>query len=152
MMTAAVSHLRKRKSAVLLDQVLEQINIIDQTPHGDNILEGAAELCRLNWALILPFLEASSKLHQTNDFIAPWTRLACDLARQDIDVAVTFIEQTPTAMEHRGAASLLFWGELALESLIAAGSEIKMWKAANAYLKEAAAYPVSYTHLRAHET
>ena len=143
-MTAAVSHLRTRKSAVLLGQVLEQIDVIDQTPYGENVLKGAAELCRLNWALILPFLEASRKVHQNNDFITPWTRLACELARQDIDVAVTFIEQTPTAMEHRGAASLLYWGELALESLIAAGSEVKMWKAAKAYLREAAAYQCGY--------
>ena len=144
LMTAAVSHLRTRKSAVLLGQVLEQIDVIDQSPYGEDILKGAAELCRLNWALILPFFEASGKLHQTKDFIAPWARLACELARQDIDVALTFIEQTPTAIEHRGAASLLFWGELALESLIAAGSEVKMWKAARAYLIEAAAYQCGY--------
>ena len=144
LMTASVSHLRKRKSAVLLGQVLEQIDVIDQTPHGESILKGAAELCRLNWALILPFLEASGKLHQTNEFIVPWTRLACELARQDIDVAVTYIEQTPTAMEHRGAASLLYWGELALESLVAAGSDVKMWKAVKAYLIEAAGYQCGY--------
>ena len=71
MMTAAVSHLRTRKSVILLDQVLDQIDVIDQTPYGENILKGAAELCRLNWALILPFFEVSGKLNQTNDFIVP---------------------------------------------------------------------------------
>ncbi len=146
-MTAAVSHLRARKSALLLAQALEQIDRIDQSAQGENILKGASELCRLNWALILPFLEASKKLHQHGDLIAPWSRLACELARQDIDVAVTFIEQTPVVMEHRGAASLSSWGELALKALVAAGNEAKMWPAAKAYLIEAAAcqcgYPLS---------
>jgi Mg-chelatase subunit ChlD len=146
-MTAAVSHLRARKSALLLAQALEQIDRIDQSAQGENILKGASELCRLNWALILPFFEASKKLHQHGDLIAPWSRLACELARHDIDVAVTFIEQTPVVMEHRGAASLSRWGELALKALVAAGKEAKMWPAAKAYLIEAAAcqcgYPLS---------
>jgi hypothetical protein len=143
-MKMAVSHLRPRKSALLLDQALEGIKAIDQTSYGKHILTCASDLCRLNWALILPFFEASQKLHQTKDLIDPWSQLACELARHDIDVAVTFIEQTPAAMQHRGTASLLFWGELALEALIAAGSEAKMWLAVKTYLIEAATYQCGY--------
>ncbi len=146
-MRAAVSHLRARQSAVLLGEVQEQVEAIDRLPFGESVLEGAADLCRLNWALILPFLKVSRGLDPSHDFIAPWSRLACELARRDIDVAVTFIEQTPVALNHRGVASLLYWGEVALGALVAGGKEIPMWKPAKAYLIEAAGcqcgYPLS---------
>lgn len=145
LMEMAVSHLRPRKSAILLDQALDRINTIDQTTDGEHILKCASDLCRLNWSLILPFFETSQKLRKTKDLISPWSQLACALAGHDIDVAVTFIEQTPVSMEHRGTASLLLWGELALEALVAAGSKDRMWKAVKTYLIEAASYQCGYS-------
>ena len=144
LMEMAVSHLRPRQSAVFLEQVLERINAIDQTPHSESILECAADFCRINWALVLPFFVTSQKLHQTTDLIVPWSQLACELARHDVDVSLTYIEQTPSAMDHRGIASLLLWGQLALEALLTAGSEIKLWKAVKTYLIEAASYQCGY--------
>ena len=144
LMEGAVSHLRPRKSKVLLALTLEQITAIDQTRYGQHLLKCASDLCRLNWALILPFFETAQKLKETKDLISPWSKMAFDLARHDIDVAVTFIEQTPAAMEHRGTASVMLWGELALETLIAAERIAKIWKAVVSYLIAAASYQCGY--------
>jgi von Willebrand factor type A domain len=140
----AVSHLRARTSSSFITQAQMRIEEVDHTPLGEDVIKSASELCRLNWALVLPYFETLKKLPQTKDLIEPWTRMTLELARQDIDVAVTFVEQTPVALEHRGAASLLFWGELALEALTKAESRRNIWKAVNAYLPVAGALQCGY--------
>jgi hypothetical protein len=144
---AAVSHLRSRKSAIFLAQAKEEIEDIDGTPLGEDILKGASELCRLNWALVLPYFHTLKNLPRNRDMISPWTRLTRQLAGLDIDVAVTFVEKTPVALEHRGAEGLLQWGQLALETLKQADTRAEIWKAVKAYLEEAGAcqcgYPLS---------
>ena len=143
----AVSHLRTRKSSIFLVQAQKLIEDVDGTPLGEDILKGASELCRLNWALILPYFHTLKKLPRDRDMIPPWTQLARELAGQDIDVAVTFVEQTPVALEHRGVEGLLQWGQLALETLAHKGTRTEIWKAVKAYLEEAGScrcgYPLS---------
>ena len=78
----AVSHLRARKSAMLLDEAEKQIDAVDQTPDGETVLHCASDLCRLNWSLILPFFETSQKLLTVRNLITPWSQLACELAIQ----------------------------------------------------------------------
>jgi hypothetical protein len=141
----AVSHLRSRKSSVFLAQARKQIEDTDGTPFGEDILKGASELCRLNWALILPYFGTLKKLPPNRDIIAPWTRLTRQLAEQDIDVALTFVEQTPIALENRGTEGLFKWGQLALETLAQATTRAEIWKAVKAYLVEAGACQCGYT-------
>lgn len=141
----AVSHLRSQKSAILLEQARKQIEDVIDTPLAEDILKGASELCLLNWALILPYFHTFKKLPRERDLIIPWTDLARKLARQDIDVAVTFVEQTPVALEQRGTKGLLHWGQLALETLENVDTPAEMWKAVKAYLEEAGACQCGYS-------
>ena len=143
----AVSHLRSRKSSIFLAQARKQIEDADGTPLAEEILKGASELCHLNWALILPYFHTLKKLPSEKDIIAPWTRLVRKLAEQDIDVALTFVEQTPVALDNRGIDGLFTWGELASEALEQAETRAEIWKAIKAYLEEAGScqygYPLS---------
>ena len=141
----AVSHLRSRKSSIFLVQARKQIEDTDGTPLGEDILKSVSVLCRLNWALILPYFHTLKKLPRERDLITPWTRLTRELAGQDIDVALTFVEQTPVALDNRGTEGLLRWGQLALETLERADTRAKIWKAVKAYVEEAGACQCGYT-------
>ena len=142
---SAVSHLRPRSSAIFLSQAQKQIAAINQMALGESILETAIEFCRLNWALVLPYFETFKKLPQDHKIISFWSQLILDLARQDIDVAVTFVKETPAAMEHRGQDDMLVWGKLAWSTLVTANKERKIWKAVDAYLIQAGSCRCGYT-------
>ena len=141
----AVSHLRSHKSAIFLAQARKQMEEVNGTPLEEVILKGASELCQLNWALILPYFHTLKNLPRDKDLIIPWTRLARELAGQDIDVALTFVAQTPVALDNRGAEGLLKWGQLAFETLEHADTRAEIWKAVKAYLEEAGACQCGYT-------
>ncbi len=141
----AVSHLRPRTSAIFLSQAQKQITAIDQMPLGETILETAIKFCRLNWALVLPYFDTFKKLPQDQKIISTWSQLILDLARQDIDVSITFIKETPAAMEHRGKDDMLVWGQQAWSILVTANADRKIWKAVNAYLIQAGSCQCGYT-------
>ncbi|MEE9403085.1 MAG: hypothetical protein V3V47_07810, partial [Desulfobacteria bacterium] len=87
-----------------------------------------------NWTLVQPYLSAVRALPQKDDIIERWSLFVCYLADRDIDVAIAFLNQTPSAIEAFGPGDLLFWGDQALEALQAEG---RTGKAARAYLEEA---------------
>lgn len=132
---ASMAHLRSRKSRAFFVQTFKYIESVDTRPLRDIILRGGINLSSLNWALVQPYFNTVGLIAQNEDSIDQWSRCACDLAGCDIDVALTFLEQTPVALENLGAENLLTWGTQALEAL---NFERNMWKAVKAYLMEAA--------------
>jgi Mg-chelatase subunit ChlD len=99
-------------------------------------MNGATILGAWNWALVLPYLEAAKVMPDGDDFFESWLHCAPRLADSDIDLAVTFLEQTPGALASLGKESVLRWGEQAREAMKYGPN---MWKAAKAYLEEAVA-------------
>ena len=142
----AASHLRPRQAALFTARVKARLEAMADAPGAEEIFEGATELSRLNWALIQPYLDVVGKLPRGTGLIAPWRRLACDLARRDIDAGVAFLHNTPATLDNRGPDGLLPWGELALEALSAPGAAGgKLWKAVKAYLEQAATCQCGYS-------
>ncbi len=142
----AASHLRPRQAALFTAQVGARLEAAAKAPGAEEIFEGAVELSSLNWALIQPYLDVVEKLPRGNGLIAPWRRLAHDLASLDIDAGVAFLHHTPATLDNRGPAGLLPWGELALEALSSPGAAAgKLWKAVKAYLEQSATYQCGYS-------
>jgi len=127
---------RSNRSRVFFIHTFNNIESVDGSPYRDLILREALMLSTCNLALVQPYFYAVKSLSEDADFIERWTRFVRDLASWDIDVAVTFLNQTPKAKETFEADSLFLWGEQALEALRIGR---RMWKAARAYLEEAVA-------------
>ncbi|MDM8556469.1 hypothetical protein QUF75_17225 [Desulfococcaceae bacterium HSG7] len=134
---AAVTHLRSRKAANFFIQTFKHIQDVDKSPSRYVILKGAITLSRLNWALVGPYFEVLWAAPKDEVFMGRWTRLASDLAYLDIDVALTFLEQTPVALENQEGEDFFSWGEQALKLL--ASERQQLWRPLKAYLVEAAA-------------
>ena len=131
----AIAHLRSRKSRKFFINTFHNIEALQEHPFGEEILRGAQLLSARNWGFIDPYFGAVKAIDQ-KDFIAPWSDFTLRLAERDIDVAITFLTETPRALAAFGRDKIFAWGERALEAL-SAGS--KMGKAAQAYLEESLA-------------
>jgi len=131
-----VAHLRSRKAAEFVMSVFKAIGALDEFHDTRKVLNGAMTLGSSNWALILPYFEAVSSIPDEDDLFESWLQCAVGLAEWDIDVAMTFLRQTPGAIAVLGKESLLRWGGQA-QGTMETGRY--MWKAARAYLEEAVA-------------
>jgi von Willebrand factor type A domain len=131
---SAISHWRSRKANEYFRNIYLHLKSTESNPFRNLIVRGALRLSGLHWAMARPYFTVVNAVPQNEDFIEEWTNLAYFLGKRDVDVAVTFIEQSPGAIETFGEENFFQWGELALETLIAGK---KTWKAAKAYLTEA---------------
>ena len=143
-MGQAIAHLRSRKSRLFFFETFKHLENIDNHPMRDTILDGAVLLSNFNWGLVLPYFSSVITISPKIDFTKEWTHFAYELARQDIDAGLTFLERTPTAIKNLGAENVMVWGQQALEAL---GNPAGIWLAVKAYLREAAesqcGYPLS---------
>lgn len=131
----AIAHLRSRQSRLFFFETYNHLADTDSHPLRDTFLEGGVLLSSFNWALVPPYFSAVTKISPDVAFIEKWTRFAHDLARRDIDAALTFLERTPQVIKNLGAESIMPWGRQALEALnYTAG----IWLAVKAYLQESA--------------
>jgi Mg-chelatase subunit ChlD len=130
---SSIAHLRSRKSKNLFINIFQEIVALQGNPFREEILHWARVLSEWNWALVNPFFRAV-KTFDAEDFIEPWSYFTLRLAELDIDVAITFLAETPRALAAFGRDKTFAWGERALEAL-RAGSQVA--KAAQAYLQEA---------------
>ncbi|MBC8466446.1 MAG: VWA domain-containing protein [Desulfobacteraceae bacterium] len=133
---SSISHLRSRKSREFFLKTFKNMEALKESPIIDLILGRASILSAFNWALVLPYFHAVEALPQEGAFIERWTFFTRYLAGWDIDVAISFLNQTPKAIETFGADGLFAWGEQALDAV---RSGRQMWKAARAYLEETVA-------------
>jgi len=135
---AAVAHLRSRTSKGFLVEVEREIREVERSTDKDIILAEARKICELNWALVLPFFNATRKVPASEDLILKFSNLVQQLAGHDIDVAVTFLERTPNALESfEHHQDLITWGRQGLDTFHKATNNRKIWKAVNAYFIEA---------------
>ena len=131
----SIAHLRSRKSRNFFINTFYHIEAIQGHPFREEILRCAQMLSARNWAFIEPYFQAVKAI-DVEDFLAPWSDFTLSLADRDIDVAITFLTETPRALETSGRKEIFVWGRRALEAL--KGSR-RMGKAARAYLQEALA-------------
>lgn len=135
---ASVAHLRPQTAAKFLVQVEKNIKKIENSTDKTIILSEAKLLSRLNWALVLPFFNAVSKIPTDSNLILKWTRIAIKLTTYDIDAAITFFNQTPAALKNLDSPqSLIPWGQQGLDTFKTATDKKRIWKAVNAYFVEA---------------
>ncbi len=133
---SSISHLRSRKSREFFLKTFKNMEALKESSILDLILGRASILSAFNWALVLPYFHAVEALPQEDAFIERWTFFVRYLAGWDIDVAISFLNQTPKAIETFGADGLFPWGGQALDAV---RSGRQMWKAARAYLEETVA-------------
>lgn len=133
---SAVSHWTGRKAHDFFLRTFRHLEALEKHPLRSLILGGAMRLTARNWSLAQPYFNAAGALPQNEDFIEEWTDLAWILASLDIDVSITFLQQTPAAISAFGPERILLWGEQAMEALEFGR---QTGKAAKAYLKEAVA-------------
>jgi hypothetical protein len=131
-----VAHLRSRKAVDFVMSAFRAIEALGDVHDKRRVMNGATVLGAWNWALILPYFEAAKAMPEGEDFFEAWLHCAQRLADSDIDLAVTFLEQTPGALAALGQESVLLWGE---QARLAMRYGRNMWKAARAYLEEAVA-------------
>jgi hypothetical protein len=143
-MGEAIAHLRSRQSRLFFFETFNHLANIDNHPLRDTFLSGGVLLSSYNWALVLPYFSSVPKIAPDINFIKNWTQFAYELAHQDIDAALTFLERTPKVIENLDAESVMPWGRQALEALSHTSG---IWQAVKAYLQESAdpkcAYPLS---------
>jgi Mg-chelatase subunit ChlD len=132
---SSIAHLRSRKSRNFFITTFHHIEAWQRHPFGEEILRCAQVLSARNWGFIDPYFRAVKTIDQ-KAFVAPWSDFTLRLAERDIDVAITFLTETPRALAVFGRDKIFAWAERALLAL-SAGS--KMGKAARAYLEEALA-------------
>lgn len=133
---SSISHWTGRKAHDFFVRTINHLESLEDNPLRSLIIGGAMRLAARNWSMAQPYLDAVKALPQEEDCIEAWTGLAWLLASLDIDVAVIFLEQAPSAIKAFGPENLLLWGEQAVETL---ETEPKAGKAAKAYLKESVA-------------
>jgi hypothetical protein len=131
---SAITHWRSRRAKDFFVQIFNCIERVQQSTLSNLIMGGALRLSGLHWATTIPYFEAVRSLPQEEDIIEEWINLAYFLGKQDVDVTVTFLEQTKAAIQTLGIENLWQWGEQALEIL---QTDHRVWKATRAYLKEA---------------
>ena len=131
---SSISHLRSRKSREFFIQTFKDVAALAGHPFGDEILRFALVLSAYNYALVSPYFRSVAAVDD-QDLLASWSYLAIKLAEWDIDVAITFLAETPNAIEAFGKEKLLSWGERALAAQVVGR---KVSRAAKAYLEEAA--------------
>jgi hypothetical protein len=131
---SSLTHWPGRKAHDFFIRTFKHLDALEKNPLRSLILGGAMRLTARNWSIVQPYFNAAGVLPQDEDFIEKWTNLAWLLASLDIDAAVTFLKQTPVAIDAFGPESLLLWGEQAIDAL-ELGRRIR--KATKAYLEEA---------------
>ncbi|MBI5250707.1 MAG: VWA domain-containing protein [Desulfomonile tiedjei] len=131
-----VAHLRSRKAVEFFMIVFRSIEALADRPDIGAILRGAIFMGSRGWALVEPYLSAVSSLPMGARFLTPFTLCAESIARRDADCAIAFLRNAPIVVQSTGEDGLLKWGERARDAL-RAGRHV--WKAARAYLEEAAA-------------
>ena len=131
----SIAHLRSRKSRNFFINTFYHIEALQDHPFREESLRWAEVLSARNWAFIEPYFGALKAIN-AEDFLAPWSDFILRLAERDIDVAITFLAETPRALETLGRDDIFVWGRHALEALKAGRT---MAKAARAYLEEALA-------------
>jgi len=139
----SVTHLRSRQAQNFFIELCHLIKKIDQNPLRNTVLQGAVRLSRRNWALIQPFFDSAWTLMEDRELMIGWIRLTLDLVQRDIDVAITFLAQTPSAYQRLGAEQLFKWGQQAVTALAAERKQV--WRAAGAYLIESSADQCAYS-------
>ena len=131
-----ISHLRSRKSTDFFIQMLRIMEELGGNPLQDLILRAAIMLSSLNWALVQHYFRSVKYLPQNEEILERWTLFALSLADLDIEMGMTFLKQTPAALDNLGLENLQLWGDQAMEALQA---ERRIHKAAKAYLEESVA-------------
>ena len=131
----SISHLRSRKSREFFIQTFKDLEALAGHPFGGEIMGYALVLSAYNYALVSPYFRSVAAVDD-QDLLAPWTYLTLKLAEWDIDVAITFLAETPNAIEAFGKEKLLAWGERSLAAEAVGG---KVSRAAKAYLEESTA-------------
>ena len=139
----SVSHLRTRQAQDFFIELFHLIKKIDQNPLQNTLLQGAVRLSHQNWALVKPFFHSAETLGENRELMTGWIRLTLDLVQRDVDVAVTFLVQTPAAYQRLGTENLFKWGQQAVTALNADPKQ--MWRAARAYLIESSADQCAYS-------
>ncbi len=133
---ASMSHLRSRKAKDFFIRTLLNLEIIEDKPLKNIKLKGVMRLSHLNWALVTPYFDAVQFLPVDEKIIHRWTLLAEQLAKKDIDVALTFLSHTPKALETLLLEEIWIWGQ---QAMVALKSPNPVWKPVKAYLEESAA-------------
>ncbi|MCP4579270.1 MAG: VWA domain-containing protein, partial [Deltaproteobacteria bacterium] len=134
---ASVTHLRTQTSGKFLKKAEKKIKDTESLANCKIIFDQAEKLCTANWSLFLPFLEAAAAIPEDHQLIPRLAHTAVLLAAYDIDAAVTFLTQTPMAVENlNGKDKLKLWGRQGLDAFEAAPDKKKIWKAIKAYFIE----------------
>ncbi len=128
----SVSHWRSKKARSFFLERYHDLKGLENHPLKDLMLEGAVSLSAAHWALVQHYFTAVACLGRDEAIIERWIQLIHKLYALDVDVAVTFMEETPSALEAFGAEGLFQWGQLA-GGAIQAGR--KMYKATRAFLR-----------------
>ncbi len=137
---ANVEHLRPRTAKTFYRQVLKAVRKADDQDCSPSIFTGATALSRINWTLVMPFLDAVDHLPVERNVLTSWYDMAIELAKADVDVGIAFLESSPAALRHFGEMPSVFqWGRLAENALGGRDRSVQLWPAVRAYLSEAAA-------------
>ena len=141
----SVGHLRAVTSSKFLKQAGLKIQSVETTDAAPVILKEATRLCRLNWALFLPFLDAVTTLPDHYHLTAKWAHTAGLLTAYDIDTAVAFLESTPRVVKVLDAKpDLILWGRQGLDAFEAARDTKKMRRPVRAYFTESSRADCNY--------
>lgn len=134
---ASVTHLRPQTSGKFLKKAEKKIKDTESLTNCKIIFTQAEKICAENWSLFLPFLDAAAAISEDHQLIPKLAHTAVLLAAYDIDAAVTFLTQTPLAVENlNGKDDLKLWGRQGLDAFEAAPDKKKIWKAVKAYFIE----------------
>ncbi len=131
-----VSHLRSQKAIKFYMQMLQDMDWLGAGQEVQSRLRGALILGARNWAAVTPYFSALRALDPDEDFLEDWVLFARTLSDVDIDVALTFLRETPQAVRVLGEDEVIHWGERAM---YAADGHRAVSKASCAYLEEAVA-------------
>ena len=132
----AVSHLMARRATEFFIRMLRNIEDIEGNPSQSVILRAAMMLSDANWTMVQPYFSSVKALPQDDEIVEQWTLFVLALADWNTETAITFLEKTPAALDTLGLENLFIWGDQAKEAL---QNDHRMYKAAQAYLEEAAA-------------
>jgi Mg-chelatase subunit ChlD len=135
--SSSVSHLRPQTSQKFLRLARAKIKDTEAIDNGDIILAQAAPVCKANWSLFLPFLDAAVAIPKAYGLVSKWAQTAALLAAYDFDAAAAFLTHTPRAVEtFTNKEALKLWGRQGLDAFEAARDKRKIWKAVKAYFME----------------
>lgn len=128
-----VVHLRSKKASEFIIAAHRAIGSLNGLHDKRKVLNAAIIFGSINWALILPFLTAVESIPAGEECFESWVCLSQRIADCDVDVALTFLQQTPEAIKVHGEKTLLLCGDRAIEAMKTGNY---MWKSAKAYLEE----------------